>query len=266
MWLVARAICAAVQRRVMADPLVWPALLGVLGAIVGSFLATIAVRWPAGRSVLTGRSACDSCGRTLAAHELVPLVSGAVARGKCRSCGAAIDPRHLLVEAGCAAIGVAAGLAAPGWEGAAGALFGWLLLVLAMLDASDFWLPDELVAALALGGAASAWWCPPDLAERMIGGVAGFALLWLVAAGYRRWRGRDGLGGGDPKLLGAIGLWLGWRLLPAVLLVAGLVGLGWVAFQHLRGHALARDDALPLGTLLAIAAYPAWLAMIVSAP
>jgi leader peptidase (prepilin peptidase) / N-methyltransferase len=250
----------------MADPLVWPALLGVLGAIVGSFLATIAVRWPAGRSVLTGRSACDSCGRTLAALELVPLVSGAVARGKCRSCGAAIDQRHLLVEAGCAAIGVAAGLAAPGWQGAAGAVFGWLLLVLAILDASDFWLPDELVAALALGGAASAWWCPPDLAERVIGGVAGFALLWLVAAGYRRWRGRDGMGGGDPKLLGAIGLWLGWRLLPAVLLVAGLVGLGWVAFQHLRGRGLARDDALPLGTLLAIAAYPAWLVMIMSAP
>jgi leader peptidase (prepilin peptidase)/N-methyltransferase len=250
----------------MVDALVWPALLGVLGAIAGSFLATIAVRWPAGRSVLGGRSACDSCGRTLAAHELVPLVSGAMAGGRCRSCGAAIDARHLLVEAGCVAIGVAAGLAAPGWQAVAGAMFGWLLLVLAILDATDFWLPDELVAGLALSGAVTAWWCPPDLAERIVGGVAGFALLWLVAAGYRRWRKREGLGGGDPKLLGAIGLWLGWRLLPAVLLVAGLVGLGWVAFQHLRGRTMAGDDALPLGTLLAIAAYPAWLVMISATP
>ena len=234
----------------------------MLGAIAGSFLATIAVRWPDGRSVLRGRSACDGCERTLGARDLVPLVSWTAARGRCRACGAQIDARHPAIEAGCAAIGVASALAAPGVAGAAGAVFGWLLLTLAVMDARDFWLPDGLTAVLALAGLASVTVVPPALPDRLIGGVGGFALLWLVAAGYRRWRGVDGMGGGDPKLFAAIGVWLGWRMLPGVLMVAGLVGLGWIAWRHTRGHAVARDDAMPLGTLMAIAAYPAWLVMV----
>ncbi|MEE2916562.1 A24 family peptidase [Sphingomonas ginsenosidimutans] len=249
----------------MTDAIIWAAALGLLGAIAGSFLATIAVRWPMERSVARGRSACDGCGRVLTARDLVPMLSWAAARGRCGACSAPIDPRHPLIEAGCALAGIAAGYAAPGVAGAAGALFGWLLLTLAVMDAHDFWLPDELTAALAIGGVASAWWVAPDWPDRLIGGVGGFALLWLVAAGYRRWRGREGMGGGDPKLFGAIGLWLGWRLLPAVLVIAGLVGLGWIAFQHWRGRTMAADDALPLGTLMAVAAYPAWIVMIGSA-
>ena len=240
----------------------WAVVLGVLGAVIGSFLATIALRWPQERSIAHGRSACDGCGRTLRATELVPLLSWLVARGRCRTCGARIDPLHPLVEAGCAAVGVTAALVAPGPVAVAGAGFGWLLLVLAVMDARDFWLPDPLVAALALVAAVGAWVAPPALGERLVGGVGGFAVLWLIGAGYRSWRGREGLGGGDPKLFGAIGLALGWRMLPAVLLVAGLVGIGWVLFHKLRGRAVAADDALPLGTLLAIAAYPAWLLMI----
>ncbi|GAA4214933.1 A24 family peptidase [Sphingomonas endophytica] len=240
----------------------WAVVLGVLGAVVGSFLATIALRWPQERSIVHGRSACDGCGRTLRATELVPLLSWLVARGRCRTCDARIDPLHPLVEAGCAAVGVSAALVAPGPVAMAGAGFGWLLLVLAVMDARDFWLPDPLVAALALVAAVGAWIAPPALGERLAAGVGGFAVLWLIGAGYRWWRGREGLGGGDPKLFGAIGLALGWRMLPAVLLVAGLVGVGWVLFHKLRGRAVAADDALPLGTLLAIAAYPAWLLMI----
>ena len=75
-----------------------------------------------------------------------------------------------------------------------------------------------------------------------------------------------GGGGGHPKLFGAIGLWLGWRMLPPVLLVAALVGLGVVLFRRLTGRAVARDDALPLGALLAAAAYPAWVVMVASVP
>ncbi|MEH3047087.1 prepilin peptidase [Sphingomonas adhaesiva] len=246
----------------MTDAAPAAVVLAVLGAIAGSFLATIAVRWPQERSVLRGRSACDGCGRTLRARDLVPLVSWGAARGRCRACGARIDLRHPAMEAGCAAIGAASALAAPDIVGVAGAVFGWLLLTLAVMDARDFWLPDELTAALALAGAAAAMVAPPDVAARAIGGVGGFALLWLVAAGYRAWRGVDGMGGGDPKLFGAIGLWLGWRMLPAALLVAGMVGLGWIAWRRVRGQAVARDEALPLGTLMAIAAYPAWLVMI----
>jgi leader peptidase (prepilin peptidase)/N-methyltransferase len=240
----------------------WALALGMLGAIVGSFLANLVVRWTREQSVVRGRSACDRCGRVLGVRELVPLASWVVQQGRCRSCGARIDPRHPAIEAGCVLAGVAAGLVAPGWEGAAGAVFGWLLLTLAAIDASDLWLPDELTAALALTGAASGLAFAPAPADRVIGGLGGFAALWVVAFAYRHLRGREGLGGGDPKLFGAIGVWLGWQMLPAVLLLAGLIGLGVALFQHLRGRDVAADTALPLGTFLAAAAYPAWLAMV----
>ena len=229
----------------------WPLLLGLLGSVFGSFIATVAIRWPEGRSALRGRSQCDGCGRTLNGFELVPLVGYLALRGRCRTCGAAIAASHPVTEAIGALIGLAAGFAAPGWEGTAGALFGWLLLALAAIDLRAFWLPDELTGALALSGAILG---QPPLAERLIGGVAGFAVLWLVAAGYRRLRGREGLGGGDAKLFGAIGLWLGWRALPAVLLVACLLGLTVALVRRMRA-----TDRLPLGTLLAAGAFVVWL-------
>lgn len=250
----------------MSDAAIWALALGVLGAIAGSFLATLVVRWPEGRT-LGGRSACDACGRTLGAAELVPVVSAAASRGRCRGCCARINPVHGGVELACAAVGALAGWIAPDVEGAAGAAVGWLLVALAVLDWRAFWLPDRLVLPLALlgliGGVAG---LEPRLEDRLIGGVTGFALLWAVAWGYRRWRGREGLGGGDPKLFGAIGLWLGWRVLPALLLVAGLVGLGVVLFRAATGRRMAATDALPLGALLAVAAYPAWAMMIMLRP
>lgn len=237
--------------------------LGVLGAIFGSFIATLVVRWPAGRSVMRGRSACDGCGRALGPIELVPLVSGLVARGRCRTCAAPIDRVHGRVEALAALVGASAGMLLPVEQALAAAVFGWLLLALGALDARDFWLPDELTLALALGGLATGWLgVAPPLSDRLIGGVSGFAALSAVGAAYQLLRGRAGLGGGDPKLLGAIGLWLGWRLLPAVLLLAALIGLAVAGLRRLRGVEVRLGDAMPLGTLLAIAAYPAEIAML----
>jgi leader peptidase (prepilin peptidase)/N-methyltransferase len=235
----------------------------VLGAIVGSFIAALVVRWTEDRSVMRGRSACDACGRVLRPWELVPLLSALALRGRCRGCGAAIDPVHWRIEAAALAIGGAAGWVAAGPVALAGAVFGWLLLALGALDWRAFWLPDRLTGLLAAGGIATGLfgWSPP-LADRLIGGVGGFVLLWGIAAGYRIWRGREGMGGGDPKLFGAIGLWLGWRMLPAVILTAGLIGLGVVLFRQVTGRAMTATDMLPLGTLLALAAYPAWLMMI----
>ena len=102
--------------------------------------------------------------------------------------------------------------------------------------------------------------------DRAIGGAAGFSALWLIAAGYRAIRGREGMGGGDPKLFGAIGLWLGWRMLPVVLLLASLTGLAFVLVRLVTGRRVRADDRLPLGALLAIAAYPTWLVMLALAP
>ena len=245
----------------MSDPF-WPLALGGLGAIIGSFLATVAIRWPAGESALAGRSRCDGCGRVLRARDLVPLASFLWARGRARCCGAAIDPLHLKVEAAAAIVGITAGIVLPEPAGIVVAAFGWLLLLIAALDATELWIPDALTGAAALGGVCAALVLPPALDERLIGGAAGFASLWAVAFGYRRLRGREGLGGADPKLFGAIGLWLGWRMLPPVLLLAALIGLGIVAFRVATGRRVAADDALPFGAYLALAAYPALLAML----
>jgi leader peptidase (prepilin peptidase) / N-methyltransferase len=248
-------------------PALWPVILGLLGLIIGSFVATLALRWPAGRSVIGGRSACDGCGRTLAPVELVPLVSALASRGRCRTCGAPISPVHWWVELACGVVGVLAGWAAPGLAGVAGAAFGWMLVALAALDFLAWWLPDAITLPLAVAGlAGGAAALDPPLADRAVGGAGGFALLWLVGWGYRRLRGRAGLGGGDPKLLGAIGCWLGWRLLPAVLVIAAALGLGAALVMRVGGRPVDRTTPLPFGALLAAAAYPAWLAMVLLAP
>jgi leader peptidase (prepilin peptidase)/N-methyltransferase len=244
----------------MSDALLWPTIfwsgvLGVLGLVFGSFIATVAIRWPARRSALSGRSECDGCGRTLTALELVPLVSWIGLRGLCRTCDARIGWSHPLTEALGLAIGVVAGLLAPGLAGAAGAVFGWLLLAAGAVDLAAFRLPNPVTLALAVTGLASgAIGLSPPLFDRACGGIAGFTALWLVATGYRAIRDRDGLGGGDAKLFGAIGLWLGWRALPVVLLIACVLGLAWALLRRMK-----RDDRLPLGTLLAVGAFALWL-------
>lgn len=239
--------------------LYWPILLGILGAVFGSFIATVAIRWPQGRSALQGRSACDGCGKALAGHELIPLVSFVLQRGRCRGCGKAIHLAHPATELAGLAIGIAAGLVAPGWEGVAGAVFGWLLLALAALDLAAFWLPNVLSGALAVAGVVDGLFFEPGWIDRILGGLIGFGLLYLVAFTYRHVRKREGLGGGDPKLFGAIGLWLGASMLAPVLLGASVTGLAVALAMKLSGREIGMTSRLPLGTLLAIAAFPAWL-------
>ena len=244
----------------MAEALFWPVALGVLGAVLGSFIATLVIRWPQDRSVMRGRSHCDACDVALKPRDLVPLLSAMRARGRCRSCGAVIDARHWQIELAALWIGAVAGIVVPGPVGLAGAVFGWLLLALAALDVTEFWLPDRLTGTLALAGLLTGvLGIEPALLDRAIGGVAGFSALWLIGAAYKRLRGREGLGGGDPKLLGAIGLWLGWAMLPAILLLAALTGLAVVLVGMIGGRAVRMDSRMPFGALMAIAAYPAWL-------
>lgn len=237
---------------------VWIAAGTGLGLIVGSFVATLAVRWPENRRV-DGRSACDACGAQLRWFELVPLLSYLLARGRCRRCGASIGPIHPIGEALCALVGVLAFGLAPGVEGVFAALAGLLLVALAMIDLRAFWLPDALTGLLAVVAVGSAFaGIEPAPIDRLIGGAAGFLTLWSIAFAYRRIRGREGLGGGDPKLFGAIGLWLGWEFLPFVLLLGSLIGLMAVATMMARGTAVRGTTRLPFGTMLAAAAFLAW--------
>ncbi len=233
----------------------------LLGLIFGSFLAALVLRWPEGQSVLVGRSQCDRCGRVLRAAELVPLLSALLSRGRCRSCGARIDPVHWRMELGCGAIGACAATFAP-LPGALGWMaLGWILLALAVLDARHYWLPDALTLPLAfLGLTIGPWVTGVRLEDGLIGAAAGYGALLLVALGYKALRGREGLGLGDAKLLGALGAWFGWQALPFILLGASSLALLWVAGRALVGDPIRRSTRIALGTFLSIAAIPAGMA------
>lgn len=231
----------------------------VLGLIAGSFFAALILRWPEGRSVLRGRSQCDGCERTLGAAELVPLLSAAVSRGRCRTCGARIDPLHWRMELGCGLIGMLAAWLGPFPEAFGAMLLGWMLLALAVLDTRHYWLPDALTLPLAgLGLMIAPWVTGVSLSDALIGFAAGYGALLAVALGYRRLRGRDGLGLGDAKLLGALGAWFGWQALPFILLGASLLGLFYaIASAAATGRGLNTQARLPLGAFLCVAAIPA---------
>lgn len=233
----------------------------VVGSVIGSFVALVADRWPRGEDVVRAPSQCRACGRRLGAANLVPVLSYCLQRGRCVWCRAALPGDMVLAEVGGAAIGWLALARAPDWPGphiiaiAALAGFGWALLLLALLDARHLWLPDAITLPLALAGLAAAAVLPePTLAGRLAGAVLGYGALEGLRRGYRRWRGREGLGGGDPKLLGAIGAWLGAGALPGVVLIAACAGLAWAGMERLRGHPAGGTVPIPLGTALAVSA------------
>lgn len=236
----------------------------VLGALVGSFLGAALVRLPEGRSVVFGRSRCDSCGRALTPAELVPIVSFLFQRGRCRGCDARIGGWQFAAELGGALAGALPWLIAhEAWIAFAAMAFGWQLLLLAMLDLRHLWLPRRLVTGLAASGLAAvlvAGWLSDAMQQRLgvalTGGAIGWGLLALVAFVYRKGRGVEGMGRGDPPLLGAIGLWLGPLGVVEVLLGASLAGILAVAAMMMLGQRVRSDTALPLGTCMAAAAWP----------
>ena len=243
--------------------LLMAAAMTAVGAVLGSFFATLVLRWPLGRSIARGRSSCDSCGVTLRPADLVPLLSYAWRRGRCARCGTRIAPLHFIIELMAALMaGIGALIIGPDWIPLGGGLvFGWTLLVLAALDLTAFWLPDRLTlplgaAGLGYRGIDGGF---PAMTTGIIGAIAGYGGLALVAWVYRKLRARDGLGGGDPKLLGAIGAWLGWAPLGGVLLGASLLGLGWAGVTAMRGARPAAATRLPFGALLAVVAWAMWL-------
>lgn len=242
----------------------WPLIVAasLFGAVIGSYLATIVMRWPRRESASGGRSRCDSCGEPLSALAMVPLVSWAVQGGRCARCQARIPLTHPAVELSGALICALSFIFVRDnvAEAFAAALLGLILLVLAVLDLKHMWLPDRLTAALAATGVSlNSLAIGPGWSGSLLGGIVGFASLWAIGMTYRRTRGREGLGGGDPKLFGAIGTWLGVQLLPLALLLASVVGLAvGIAMLLVRQHPEG-PIKLPLGTLLCAAAWPVWV-------
>lgn len=241
-----------------------PTFLALLGACWGSFAATLSDRWPQGRSIVQPRSHCEACQRTLAVRELIPVLSYIIARGRCCHCETPISRRYPLIEIASAGIGLVSGLLLPSPDSFWVAALGWQLLLLAVLDAEHFWLPNPLVGLLAASGlGVAALGGPERLLTALIGAAAGFTVLFAIAYLYKRIRGRTGLGGGDPKLFGAIGAWVGWQALPIVLLIGAGLGIAFAIFEAIRDGGVTKGGAiwqrrLPLGTCLAISTW-VWL-------
>lgn len=234
-------------------------MLALVGAVMGSFLGLVSLRLPAGGPIVFGRSHCSGCSRALGAADLVPLLSYAALRGRCRTCGAAIDKRYPLVEAASALIGAVSAFAFPDVQAIAAAILGWWLLLLALLDGEHYWLPDKLTYPLIAAGLISAgWFGVPSLLDAAIGAAVGFLVLATLAALYRKLRGRHGLGGGDAKLFAAAGSWLGWQDLPLVLLGAATSALVAALILH-RKQPDFMAQRLPFGVFLAPAIWLLYL-------
>ena len=234
----------------------------LVAPFVGSFLGVLVRRLPRGVSVVRGRSACESCGAVLGPLDLIPLLSALVLRGRCRRCGVPFSPVHWWMELAAVAVALVAVLA-EGEAGAvwAGCVLGWGLLTLGVIDFQHLRLPDALTLPLLLCGlCATALLTPEALPAHAAAAAGGFLLLRAVALGYRALRGREGMGGGDAKLLAAAGAWTGPDGLPAVLLLAAALGLALALVERLRGRSVTATTAVPFGPGLALATWAAWLA------
>lgn len=234
---------------------------GLIGLIIGSFLAAVSVRLPREMDIVRGRSRCMSCERPIPPWRLVPVLSWVLLRGRCGDCGASISRRYPLIELAGGAVGVWAALnGGPWWMIAATAVLGWQLLLIALIDGENFWLPDVLTWPLAATGVAAGFVIAPSAGvERAIGLVVGFASLWLIGWLYRAIRKRDGLGGGDPFLFAGAGAWVGWTGLPSVMLWASAAGLSIVAALLVARRTVRGDDRLPFGVFLAAGIWLTWL-------
>lgn len=228
----------------------WAVLAGVFGLAMGSFFTVAAHRWPREESLVTPRSHCTGCERTLSWHELVPVVSWLVQRGRCRGCGGGISWRYPAIEL------VSAGLAAaaivtfgPTLRGLAAMILVLTLVPVVVIDLEHKLIPDVFVlpaaaAALALFIAEQPdrWWVP------VIGAAGASVFLLLLALVYP-----GGMGLGDVKLALLLGAVLGASVVPA-LAVAFFAGALLGAVLLVRMGKGARKMAIPFGPFLAAGA------------
>jgi leader peptidase (prepilin peptidase)/N-methyltransferase len=236
---------------------IWPV---ALAPIIGSFLGAVVTRFEAPASLVLGRSRCDSCGATLAAYDLVPVVSWVVSLGRCRRCAKPIAVLYPIIELSAVGIAVWAATVFAGASLWVSCVLGWTLLALAVVDHKHFILPDFLTLPLIPFGLIATWAIgPAALFDHVAGVVIGFGFIVILREGYRRWRGREGIGVGDAKLLAASGAFVAWQALPSVILIASLAALGVVVLRTLQGTSMSLTDRMPFGTFLCLATWIVWL-------
>jgi leader peptidase (prepilin peptidase)/N-methyltransferase len=224
-------------------------LAGVVGAVVGSFLNVVAHRLPRGESVVKPRSRCPGCGTQISSLDNIPIFSWLLLRGRCRSCGERISPRYPLVEAGtallCAAVVVAKGV---DWEALLGIVFVLLLVPITLIDLDTRRIPNVITGPGSIAAVAIvAIFALDELPEHLIAGAAAGGFLLVAALAYPR-----GMGMGDVKLAGMMGLFLGRAVAPAmfVALIAGSL-VGALIIARL-GAEKGRKTAIPFGPYLAL--------------
>ncbi|MBB3223677.1 prepilin peptidase [Pseudoduganella umbonata] len=266
------------QLFLFSPPATLPAALiaAIFGLLVGSFLNVVIYRVPkmmqresdnyvASESglplphtdrfnLMVPRSACPHCGHQITALENIPVVSWLALRGKCSRCKAPISARYPVIEALTGALSAAlVWQFGSGWTGLATLLFAYLLIAMTFIDADTRLLPDDLTYPLLWAGLLvnlNGTFVP--LADAVIGAAAGYLCLWSIYWAFKLLTGKEGMGYGDFKLLAALGAWLGWMMLPTIILlssvVGAVVGIGLIVFAR-RG----RDNPIPFGPYLAAA-------------
>lgn len=260
----------------LRDPVAFTILAGLLGLFVGSFLNVVIHRlpkmmerdWHAQAAELRGveapaaerfnlatpRSSCPHCGHQITMLENIPLVSYLMLRGRCAHCGAGISKRYPTVEVLTALLSAFAAWQFGFGIAAAGALlFVWAMVALTFIDLDTQLLPDEITLLLLwLGLAFNLGATYTDLPSAVAGAMAGYLVLWTVFWLFKLATGKEGMGYGDFKLLAALGAWLGWPMLPVIILlssiVGAVVGIGLMVFGR---H--GRNTPIPFGPYLAAA-------------
>ena len=258
------------------DPVAAPVIAAVIGLCIGSFLNVVIHRlpqmlergWQGECAELRGetpqvqprynlmvpRSKCPGCGHSITALENIPVFSWLALRGKCSACRSPISARYPLVEILGGALAACAILRfGPNWQGVAACGFLWALLALTFIDFDTQLLPDDITLPLLWAGlAVNTMGLIVPLRDAVIGAIAGYLSLWTVYWLFKLIRGKEGMGHGDFKLLAALGAWMGWQVLPLIILMSSVVGavIG-ITLVVFRG----RDHNIPLafGPYLAIA-------------
>ena len=256
------------------DPTFFVIACTMLGLVVGSFLNVVILRVPKMMEQTWHRECCElleqfapeepvinlshpesqcpGCGATIKPWHNVPVLSWILLRARCASCGMPISARYPLVEL---ATGIFSGLAAWqfgfGVEAFSALLLIWMLIALTGIDIDTQLLPDSLTLPLlwlGLGINLSAVWTP--LSSAVIGAMLGYGILWSVYWLFKWVTGKEGMGYGDFKLLGALGAWFGWEAVPVMILLSSLVGaiLG-IAILLIKRQ--GRDTPMPFGPYLA---------------
>ena len=225
---------------------------GLFGAVIGSFLNVCIVRLPAEQSVVSPPSRCPQCGKPVEWRDNIPMLSWLLLGGKCRGCGKPISILYPLVELATALLW--AGMA---WyyglslEALTGALFGTLLIGIALTDAREYIIPNEFTyGGLVIGLVLSAAGGLDAVLSALIGAVVGFGILWLVGVAGRWAFKEEAMGGGDIKMMAMVGAFLGWQ---GVLLTIFLGALAGTAI-FLPLTLLGRKKLVPFGVFLAIGA------------